>query len=195
MSNNSSIITENLYLQKKNIKECKRILSKRDKSPDDIADFLISLHLVLEININALIREVVLNNLQKNIDKSKITEDLDGISFIHKTVFFICMQKYRFDFDEIKKADNFYDIIKTMKLFTNTRNQLLHGSMIGGFLDERSNDTHVVHKLTEKHMNEQIEGFKKIFQGMEFYLEHLSSKNNYDIKSLKNKFLNYSFLE
>lgn len=192
---NFSIIAESLHILNKNIEECRIIFDKEDKSPNDIADFLISLHLVLEISINALIRDVVVNNLQKTIDKSKIVENLDRISFIDKTTLFVYMEKYTFsNFEEVLEADKHHSIIGIIKKFAETRNFLMHGSMIGGFLDGRSSNTVVVSRLTNKHMDDQVDRFKKICDGMKFYLKHLTSHNS-DIKGLENRFLSYEFIE
>ena len=191
----SSVISESYHILTKNVDECRRIVNKEDKSLNDIADFLISLHLVLEISINALIREIIVNNLQKTIDKAKIVGNLDRISFIDKTVLFVYMEKYDFPvYEDILAADEHHGIIGTMKSFAETRNFLMHGSMIGGFLDGKSSNTVVVPRLTMEHMNDQIGKFKKICDGMKFYLEHLATRNP-DIDRLKGVFLSYEFLQ
>ncbi|QQS60474.1 hypothetical protein IPN41_00635 [Candidatus Falkowbacteria bacterium] len=189
---NSSIIVESLHLLIKNIEECRRIVSKEYRSPNDIADFLISLHLVLEISINACIRDIVINNLQKTIDKAKIVENLDKISFIEKATLFIYMEKYDFS-GELHEADKHHRIIGTMKDFAKTRNFLMHGSMIGGFLDVTSTTTPAVETLTNEHMENQITKFREICEGMKFYIRHLKDcKSNKD--DLEGKFFDVNFL-
>lgn len=187
-----SVISESLHLLEANKEKCEAINKKEDKSPNDIADFLISLHLVMEISINALIRDLVVNNLQKTIDKSKIVDNLDRISFIDKTILFVYMEKYDFS-DSIENADKHHSLIGLLKSFSQTRNLLMHGSMIGDFLDGQSSTTSTVSKLTDSHFNEQVERFKKIYDGLIFYLEHLKHCNS-DVDYLKRKFLNYNFL-
>lgn len=191
---NDSIITENTYLFDKNIEECKRIFEKTNKSPNDIIDFLLSLHLVLEIGINSVIRDVIVNKLQKGVDKSKIVNNLDRISFIDKATLFVYMEKYNFSCqDEIEEADKFHSIIGCMKSFSEARNILMHGGMIGSFFDRFSSCTNAVSILNIKYMNGQISKFKMICDGLKFYLDHLSS-DNLNFGNLKDKYLNYDFI-
>ncbi|MFW0862073.1 MAG: hypothetical protein ACKKL6_00595 [Candidatus Komeilibacteria bacterium] len=192
--NNISVIAESPYLIKSNKEKCKKIIGKEpDVSPNSRADFLISLHLVLELSLNALLREIIVNNLQKKIDKSKIVNNLDKISFIEKITLFVYMEKYKFDYDEIEKADEYHSIIGKMKEFSKTRNLLMHGSMIGSFLDDHSSPTTATSVLTPEHMNEQIENFKYILEGVKFYLNHLKNCT-FNKKELIDKFLNTDFL-
>ncbi len=188
-----SVIFESLYLLESNQKKCKELLSKSNRSPNDIIDFLISIHIVLEFGLNGLFREIIINNIQKNIDKAKIVNNLDHITFIDKTILFIYMEKYNFN-NNLSKANEHHSIIEILKDFSNTRNQLMHGSMIGSFSDENSSKTSAVSIITSEHMKKQIEKFKKILDGVIFYLDHLKycPVNKED---LKNKFLDTTFLK
>lgn len=187
-----SIIAESLHLLNSNKDKCRTIILKTDKSPNDIADFLISLHMVLEISINALLRDIIVNNLQKGIDKAQIVDNLDRISFIDKATLFVYMEKYDFD-GKISDANEQHKLIGLMKDFSQARNLLMHGSMIGSFLDDGSSPSVAVSRLTNNYMEQQISKFKRIYVGMKFYLQHL--KYCYSDKDyLLDKFLNDSFL-
>lgn len=190
--NTKNVITESLHLLDSNKIKCREILGKNSRSANDIADFLISLHLVLELSLNAFYRDIIVNNLQKKIDKAKIVENLDKISFIDKTILFVYMEKYDFN-NEIYKADEQHSIIGYLKDFANTRNLLMHGGMIGSFLDNYSNIAPAVNILTQLHMDSQIQKYKDIMKGMEFYLDHLKycASNK---ETLKNRFLDITFL-
>ena len=186
-----SIISESLHLLNSNRNKCKAIFQKEDKSPNDIADFLISLHLVLEIGLNGMYRELVINNLQKTIDKSKITNHLDSITFIDKTIMFVCMEKY--SFDSIEEANDHYSIIETLRNFSGTRNKLMHGSMIGSFEDGKSNLSVATKVLNTEHMDAQIEKFKRIINGVTYYLNNLNNCP-VDKDELNKKFLDLTFI-
>jgi hypothetical protein len=187
-------IYDALHLLEVNKEICKRINLKPYKSPDDIIDFLIALHMVLEISLNGLIREVVVENLQKTIDRSKIVDNLDRISFIDKTVMFLYMEHYDFGLD-IDKADENHKIIGLIKSFSEARNKLMHGSMIGSFDDSlNSNDSVATRLLNSGYLEEQIKKFKDIVAGMTFYIDHLI-QGNIDKTVLIVKFLDVHFLD
>ena len=187
-----SVISELLYLIESNQKNCKKLLSKHNRSPNDIIDFLISLHLVLEAGLNGLFREIIINKTKKTINKTEIAKNLDCITFIDKTILFIYMEEYDLK-DKISEADGCHSIIGILKDFSNTRNKLIHGSMVGSFSDGNSDRTLTANLITPEHMKKQIEKFEKILKGVTFYLDHLKScpvnKND-----LKNKFLDITFL-
>jgi len=188
-----SIISESDYLMMSNRTKCSDLLQKKSLSPENIYDFLISLHIVLEVSLNKLFREIVINNLQKTISnsKEKIVDDLDKLIFIDKVIFFILFAKFDFK-DKIEDANKYYSIIGKLKDFSNTRNKLLHGSMIGSFIDSDT-VTNSVYLLTDEHKSKQIESFKFIFEGLKFYCDCLKDYQ-YD-KARIDKLLDINFLE
>jgi len=186
-----SIISESDYLMISNRIKCSELLQKELLSPENIYDFLISLHIVLEVSLNKLFREIVINNLQKTISREKIVDDLDKLTFIDKVIFFILFAKFDFK-EKIEDADKYYSIIGKLKDFSNTRNKLLHGSMIGSFTDSYT-VTNSVYLLTDEHKSKQIESFKFIFKGLKFYCDCLKDYQ-YD-KARIDKLLDINFLE
>lgn len=171
----TSVISESYYLIESNRNKCSSLLKKKNLSPNDICDFLISLHIVLEVSINSLFREIIINNLQKTISKEKIVDDLDKLSFIDKVIFFILFSKFNFN-SEIDKANNYYSIIGKLKDFTEPRNKLLHGAMVGSFADSDS-ITHTANLLTPENKEKQIKSFKDILEGLRFYCNCLINTN------------------
>ena len=84
-------IVESQYLILSNRKKCTEILQKQDRDRNDIIDFLISLHIVLEAGINGFIRKIVINRIKKGVRKKEIVSDLDQVNFIHKVILFFTM--------------------------------------------------------------------------------------------------------
>lgn len=73
------------------------MLSNKDaRTKEDIMDFLISLHLVLEIGLNAFYRQVIFSELQKTIEQTKVADNLDKINFIDKTILFFYLPHFDF---------------------------------------------------------------------------------------------------
>lgn len=188
----TSVIAESLHLIESNKERCRVILAQETRDANDIADFLISLHLVLELSLNGFFRDIIVNNLQKTVDKAKIVENLDKISFIDKSILFIYMEKYNFE-ENPYKADEYHSIIGKLKDFAGIRNILMHGSMIGSFLDDYSNKTIATNILTHQQLSKQIKKYKDIMEGMEFYLNHLKNCRS-NKQDLKNMFLDTNFL-
>ena len=191
------VATESLYLMLSNKARCQQLFQKGNRTEEDITDFLVSLHLVLELGLNAFFRQVIMMQLQKGISRTEVADNLDKISFIDKACLFVYMPHYSFD-GRITDADRYHSLIGKLRNFAGIRNKLLHGHMVGLIVYENGNtDQSTTHQLlTEQTLNRQIEDFKFIMEGLSFYLDHLDSSFTPSGKeSLKNQYLDVSFLE
>ncbi len=190
-----SIKKESHYLIISNKEKCKDLILNSPLDDNNIVDILISLHIVLEVSLNALYRNIASSYLKDTMDELKIMEDIDSVSFIDKTRMFICWSKFNFG-NKRKEAREFYKIIHEMKLFSDVRNKLLHGHSISIVLNDgvrKSSETQG--KLNPKFLNQQIKRFCFIMKGMRFYLDCLESEFTDDgKKSYKEAFLDDSFL-
>ncbi|MFA5368567.1 MAG: hypothetical protein WC303_01000 [Candidatus Paceibacterota bacterium] len=206
------ITLESNYLISHNKEICKSILVEINKNKEnsdyhkmkikeDLSVFFISLHLVLEIGLNAFFRKIHLKQIKKELDPIKVAENLDGISFIDKTILFIYNSK--FNFDDIQKATDYHKIIRKIKNFNEIRNKLMHGHSIGfdignledGKLPESFEDSKLFKLLTIKNCENQIELFLEIMEGMSYYFESLESDySKDDIKKFKDLYLSGDFI-
>lgn len=194
--------SESVYLIIANKKKCAEILDKSDLSDDDIIDVFISLHLILEVSLNALFRQLSLRFIntmriiKKGIDELEMIENIDNIDFITKTTLFIYNSKFNFD-NKLPEAAKYHSIIGTLKKFSEMRNRLLHGHSISTIIEDgTSRDSKLKKNLTKKYLEEQIVKFKFIMEGIRFYLDCLDSSLSPEGKeSYKNEFLSDDFLK
>jgi hypothetical protein len=188
--------TESVYLIEANKKKCNELLLKGNLSENEIIDFYICLHIVLEASLNALFRNLSLMQIQKSVNKLEIAKNIDSISFIDKATLFI--YNYRYDFKgKIDKADEYHKVIKYLKVFSGIRNKLLHGHSISTLHEGEGNrqNSETKELLQEDGMLDQINLFKKIFEGLRFYVDHIdSSITNSGKNSFKTEYLDDSFL-
>jgi hypothetical protein len=178
--------TESFYLLTSNRDRCRRLLSLKEITEDEIIDTLVGLHLVLEIGINAFHRELTSIQIKKAVDHLIILDNLDRISFIDKTILFIYNSNFNFE-GKIKEATDYHSIIGHMKKFSDIRNKLLHGSTVMTIYasdDKPEKKSPTRNLLTLKTLHEQIESFKTIMAGMRFYAacygHHLNGDNFLD---------------
>jgi hypothetical protein len=191
-----AIRQENHHIFLSNKEKCREILNKNQRTREDIIDFLISLHLVLETGLNAFYRQIILTQLQKGIEQTKIADNLDTINFIDKTALFFYLPHFNFQ-GRIDEADRSHAAIGKLRQFSEIRNKLLHGHMDGQitYSEERSVQTRVHELISDETMSRQIEFFKFINEAVSFYFDHLKSsftpQGKEDIKSfyLSNQFL------
>ena len=65
----ASCTIESVYLILSNKKKCNELLKKSELTENDIIDFYISLHLVLEVSLNSLYRKLSIPSIKKNVKK------------------------------------------------------------------------------------------------------------------------------
>lgn len=189
--------TESMYLVQSNKKKCTELLKKDSLSENEMIDFYISLHIVMEASLNAFFRNLSLIQIQKSVNKLQIAKNIDSISFIDKTTLFI--YNYRYDFKgNIEQADEYHSIIGKLKNFSGVRNKLLHGHSISTlFQDGDNNQQSETRTLLDKEKIQiQIQLFKDIFKGLRFYLDHIdSSLTESGKESFKKEYLDDNFLD
>lgn len=195
ISESISARTESNYLIISNKDKCKNALQRKNLSDEDKIDFLISLHIVMEVSLNSLFRNLSLMQIQKTINKLEIAENIDKINFIDKTVLFI--YNYHYDFQgRIDMADKYHSIIGKLRNFAETRNRLLHGHTISTiYQNGQQQNSRARSLLSDEAVIGQIKLFKEIFEGLCFYLDHIkSSLTDSGKNSLKSSYLDDNFL-
>ncbi|OHA18576.1 MAG: hypothetical protein A2664_02975 [Candidatus Taylorbacteria bacterium RIFCSPHIGHO2_01_FULL_46_22b] len=188
--------TEHVYLLHSNRERCHRLLQKKTLAEEEIIDFLIALHLVLEIGINALFRHIVIPTIKKEIDEFKIMKNLDNVSFRDKVTMFVYTSNFDFS-GKLEIASQYHQIIEKLKDFSSIRNQLLHGHSISTIYTEEGNRHSELRKAisSAEFLKRHIEKFRFIMEGMRFYLDALgSSLTASGREGLKKEYLDYSFL-
>lgn len=196
MTNIISIFESNYLLDsRKDI--CRMIIKKRTLEEGDILDFLLSLHIVLEVGINGFFRTFISPTFKKDIDLRDMIENLDKISFIDKVVIFIYYSKFKFD--DIEKATNYHKIIGELKSFSEIRNKILHGHAVSTISTANGEDSESIlrKKLNHNILNSQIRKFKFILEGLKYYIMMLDSSlvpNGTGRESYINRYLDGNFL-
>jgi len=188
--------TESVYLIKSNKEKCSNLLQKKSFTENEGIDFFISLHIVMEVSLDALFRNMMLMQNKINISDIKKSKNIDSISFINKLVMFVYGYKYKFGGD-LDKAKEYHSIIETLKDFSNMRNILLHGHSISTSYDaDKSIEKSITKQKLQKDMvNSQIEKFKYIFDGLCFYIDHMDTSMKESGKNtFKQEYLDYGFL-
>jgi len=189
-----SFTLESNHLLQSNKEKITKLLCRSDLNRNDLIDIFIGLHIVLEVGINTLFRKLITPTLKKDVDVYIMTENLDNINFIDKTVMFIYYSK--FDFSDITKATEYHKIIGKLKAFSEMRNRLLHGHAISSTSkDGKSSQSTLIKNLNLSKLQSQIMDFRYILDGICFYLDALESNLTKDGKeSYKKAYLDQSFL-
>ncbi len=186
--------TESDYLIIENRKRCKAILSKPEIGKEDLIDAFIYLHIVMEAGLNGFFRNISLSGIKKGISELEITKNLDDISFIHKVILFIYNSSFDFG-AQLADAERYHSIIGKLKNFTYIRNMLVHGHAIK-MVNENGTKKYsqLSQQLTKDTLNKQINDFKFILEGMQFYINHLNIDiSDYQRSMLIDQFLDYNW--
>ncbi len=186
--------TDSVYLILSNREKCSRILCKKERSINDIMDFCISLHLVLEIGLNAFFRNILGIMSKQIVERPKLYENLDNIGFIDKVTLFIYLGDFKFP--DIEKAKKYHKIIGKLRNFNGMRNKLLHGhSASTHYSDAGVSKSKLGANLTEARLLKQIDDFKFIIEGVGFYFDHLvCGIKDHARADFKKQYLDTSFL-
>lgn len=187
--------TESVYLIQSNKEKCKELLQKTDLGENDMINFYISLHIVMEVSLNALFRNLSLMQIQKTINTLEIARNIDKINFIDKTVLFIYNYRYKFG-NDLHLADEYHSIIGKLRNFCEVRNKLLHGHSIATlYVGDDIEHSETKELLSRSKINEQVNKFRYIFEGLRFYIDHIDSSITESGKdSFKREYLDDSFL-
>jgi hypothetical protein len=195
VSESISARLESGYLIIKNKEICSSILRMQNPGENDLIDFFVSIHLVMEISLNTFFRMVSLTEMQKRVDPLAVIKNLDGINFIDKTILFIYNSHFNFN-GNLDNADRYHSVIGQLRQFSEPRNKLLHGHSISTIFHQDTNrhsDTR--NMITQEKMNNQINLYKNIMDGLKFYFDCLQSSFSVSGKdSVKREYLDYEFL-
>jgi hypothetical protein len=188
--------SESGYLIIKNKQICSDILKISSPNEENLIDFLVSIHLVMEISLNTFFRTISLNEMQKRVSTRDVIKNLDGISFIDKAILFI--YNSHFDFNgNLHDADKYHSVIGQLRNFSGPRNKLLHGHSISTIFGQNGENSHSETRgiITLDKMEEQVDLYRKIMEGLRFYFDCLKSSYTPSGKeSIKRSYLDDSFL-
>jgi hypothetical protein len=186
---------ESDYLIISNREKCKKILAKPELEDNDLIDFFIAIHIVLEVGLNTFYRHIYLSGIQKTIDRIKIIKNVDNISFIDKTILFIYNSKFDFQ-GKIEDADKYHSILDEIKNFSEIRNKLLHGHSMATIYEDGATKQSELRKLINpQRLEQQVKRFNFIMEGMRFYFDCLKSNFSPAGKqTIEDSYLNDSFL-
>lgn len=168
-----------------------------------MAQFLLYLHLMLELSINLLFTQLVLLEQKNDHARSSLMSNsspVDSVSFTDKLTMFIHIRSFDFTECETGSVRYHYGVIEKIKGFCQARNVLVHGhSMLEIFgLDGKSKKiTKGLRILSIDYVNKQIRLFREIMWSVSFFVDHLSvtslTQDGKD-KIIKN-ILNSNFVE
>ncbi len=165
---------ESHYLTISNKEKCTNLLKITKMTEENKIDFYISLHIVLETNLNTLFRHLTLMTFKKNVDPHVITENLDKINFIDKVILFIYNSKFDFKTNSDEVVEH-HKIIGKLRNFCQIRNKLLHGHSISNVYQDGTIKPSLARKILDDGLSLQIEKFKEIIAGMRFFVNHLDN--------------------
>jgi hypothetical protein len=198
ISEKNTIILESQYLLISNRAKCKELFNQKDISENQLIDFYISLHIVLEVGINSFFRQIIRMHTAFNsiIGDEIIRKNTDNISFLDKVSMYIHFVNFELSGD-LEIAKKHLSIIGKIKDFNFIRNNLLHGHSISQFNLDNSETKKSKTKqlLTVDKMNNQVKLFLEIIEGLIFYFnKHKSGIKESGKESLIECFLDTTFL-
>lgn len=166
---------------------CRRIcrdvlLKKGKKTENDIAEFLLNLHLTLEIGINSMFSAIMyldlrVERLRDNFPE--LVENLDRVGFIERVTMFIYFGTFDFSDISLDLLKQHYSIISRLRNFCGVRNALIHGHSMYEITDfqGRNKQTKAFALLTEETIKRQIEAFIQITNSLDFFIRAMVSMN------------------
>jgi hypothetical protein len=188
--------TESNYLILSRRQKCQKLIGQRELGEEDLIEFYIALHVVLEVGLNALLRHLALHRTQLFFNKAEMIDQIDDINFKDKTAMFLYYAQFDFS-NSVNEAKEHHDILKKITHFSAIRNELLHGHSISTFISNgEQRDSDARRKMNQKTLDQQINLFKDIIKGMSFYLDHLIDFDDLklDKEKLKKDYLSLDFL-
>lgn len=190
-----TIKVESNYFLVSRRKECEIFLNKNNPTESEILEFLLALHFVLEIGINAFFRGYY--KTSSNYDLSQDSKDIDSVDFINKIILFINCNK--FILIDKKDVEMAHDLAKKLpgkiKNFNNIRNMIVHGHSVSEISGAIIKKSPLKSKLNKNSYKKQIDDFKEILTGINYFIDRLDThipKNQLEV--FKNTFLDISFL-
>lgn len=191
-----TIKVESNYLLRSRKELCQSLLKNETLDEADILEFLLALHIVLEVGINTFFRSFY--GMVPDLDYVKEIYLIDEVGFAEKTKLFLTTSKFTFrDGSDVKAASGHVDdILDSLKIFNNVRNMIIHGHSVSeSSLGAVSKKSKLKGKLSESYMKEQIARFKKIIGGYNFFIDRLDTFVAPDqIKQFQVNFVSSDFL-
>ncbi len=199
MSTSVTLTVQSHYFLIGRRKLCKKLLNKSHKSKlteEERLEFLLALHIVLEVGINSFLRS--LYSTYTNLDYVKYENVIDEVNYIDKTRMFLSSNRFIFSSggekrDAEKRAKK---LIQSLIKFGRIRNMIMHGHSLSessGGAPKQSNLKEIL--TSESKVDRQVQRFKDIIESFNFFVDRLeTSVNEEQIKTLKKNFLDSSFL-
>jgi hypothetical protein len=187
--------TESDYLISSRREKCRLLIDKEDWSEEDLIEFYIAIHVVLEVGLNALLRRLAIWDAGPGFDRREVIKQVDGVFFKDKMAMFLYHSQFDFSAREGEAQDH-HNILKKIIHFSEIRNQLLHGHSISTFdIEGQKQDSAARKKMNQETFAQQINLFKDIVTGVQFYLDCLvTDRKELNKQELKDKYLDLDFL-
>jgi hypothetical protein len=186
--------SNSFFISKKN--KCSEFLKVTDPKEEDILEFLLNLHFVLEIGINTFFRNYYKHT--SNYDFFAESKEIDNIDFYSKVAIFLHENNFTLE-DGDAVADSktkVKQIMGTIKNFNYTRNMIVHGHSVSEIhYGEQKIQSNLKSQLNLDHVIKQTEGFKRIINNLNYFIERLSTKiPKEQLNALQRIYLNTDFL-
>jgi len=160
---------------------CDKIILEDNPNKDSLIIFLINIHLILEYLINFYFRVIIGSNINNIIDeKEKIDfiSYLDNVPFNSKITMLIGLINYQnlenggviTNKGMLKKN---IKIIKKIRSFSEYRNLLVHGHMVGEINGNSSNASKKIfsNKTLKEILSDKMEEFDSILEGLNYFIQ------------------------
>lgn len=188
---------ESDFLIKSNRVKLNVFINKLNKNDEllesELMDAFISLHILLEVGINTVLRKVSLRRLNQAIESLVAVRDLDEVAFRDKVSCLIYFGSFNPDLEKNKFSEN-ETILNEIKKFCEPRNRLLHGHAVIAIGDQNGikKSTTTSALLNNPLFMEQLSRYYDIVNRLYYYLCNLEPALN-NIDELKT-FLDNSFI-
>jgi len=190
-----SIKIESNHVLNSRRKMCGELIKKIELSENDILEFLLALHFVLEIGINTFFRNYYSTSSKQNPLKDE--NELDEINYIDKIRFFINSNNFLYkdgEAVEISKR-NAKKLIKDLKCFGRNRNMIIHGHSVSEVSGEGVKKSKLKNKLNLDSLDKQILLFKDILESLNYFIDILETNVSKDqMIKFQESFLSDTFL-
>lgn len=193
-----NISKNQFFFSKKRV--CNDFLQKYTLNDVEILDFLLSLHLVLEIGVNSFFRS--LYYIYSNLEFSKYENLLDDVSFLNKIQYFLSSNRFTYrDGKEVDEAEKLAkQVISDIKNFNEVRNKIVHGHSISEYSGAVSKKSKLLELIRPSQVKDQVERFKKIIDSLNYFVDRLVINStdisipSDQIRQFQEDFLSYNFL-
>jgi hypothetical protein len=194
--NNPILKLESNYFFMSRKQKCSEFLKITDPKEDDILEFLLNLHFVLEIGINTFFRNYYKHT--SNYDFFSDSKEIDNIDFYSKITIFLHENNFTLETreSEHESRKKVKQIMGTIKNFNYTRNMIVHGHSISEIhYGETKIQSKLKATLNKDYVIKQIDSFKDILNNLNYFIDRINTKiSKEQLQSFQRIYLDINFL-